>query len=404
MKILFLSLSDYDTVSAHGLYSDLLRCFIYHGHEVYMVSPVERKKGKKTYLIRESGCTILKLRIGNIQKTNKIEKGISLITVEPLFIRGIKKYFPNVKFDLLLYTTPPITFCRVVEYVKKRDRAKTYLLLKDIFPQNAVDIGMMSCSGIKGILYQYFRSQERNLYRISDYIGCMSEANVAYVLRHNPEVDAGKVHVCPNSCEVRDMSVAFNERKRIREKYGIPQDKRVFIYGGNLGKPQGIEFMLQCLHSQKKNKDVFFLIVGSGTEYGRIESYLEKHKPDNIKLMNQLPKEDYDKMVGSCDVGMIFLDHRFTIPNFPSRLLSYMQAKLPVLAVTDPNTDVGKVIVENGFGWWCESSNVDEFQKQIKFILTSDLKEMGEAGFEYFREYYDVEKTWEILSCKLKEL
>ena len=57
--------------------------------------------------------------------------------------------------------------------------------------------------------------------------------------------------------------------------------------------------------------------------------------------MRSLPKADYETIVASCDVGMIFLDHRFTIPNFPSRMLSYMKAKIPILAVTDPNTDVG---------------------------------------------------------------
>ena len=91
--------------------------------------------------------------------------------------------------------------------------------------------------------------------------------------------------------------------------------------------------------------DVFFLIVGDGTEFAKIEAYVNEDKPSNVKLMKRLPKEDYDKMVGACDVGMIFLDHRFTIPNFPSRLLSYMQAKIPVLACTDVNTDIGKIAV-----------------------------------------------------------
>ena len=62
-----------------------------------------------------------------------------------------------------MYSTPPITFCRAVDYVKKRDNAQTYLLLKDIFPQNAVDIGMMSKQGIKGILYKFFREKEKRL-------------------------------------------------------------------------------------------------------------------------------------------------------------------------------------------------------------------------------------------------
>ena len=157
--------------------------------------------------------------------------------IEPIFKKAIREYFSNVKFDLVLYSTPPITLVSAVEYVKKRDGAKTYLLLKDIFPQNAVDIGIMSKSGLKGLLYKHFRRQEKKLYRISDRIGCMSQANVDYVLKHNPEVDLKIIEVCPNSLDVIDKSVDVESRKQIREKYGIPLDKKVFVYGGNLGKP-----------------------------------------------------------------------------------------------------------------------------------------------------------------------
>ena len=108
------------------------------------------------------------------------------------------------------------------------------------------------------------------------------------------------------------------------------------------------------------------MIVGDGTEYGVLERYVEWDKPVNVKLMKSLPKEDYDTMVGACDVGLIFLDHRFTIPNFPSHLLPYMQAKLPVLAVTDPNTDIGKVITVGGFGWWVESNDAELFSVMSK--------------------------------------
>ena len=272
------------------------------------------------------------------------------MTVESLFLGAIKKYFSDVKFDLVLYSTPPITFQRVVSYVKKRDKAQTYLMLKDIFPQNAVDLGLLKKTGVKGVLYRYFRNKEKRLYGISDKIGCMSQANVDYVLMHNPEIPKEKLEICPNSVEVMDKSVSLEEREIMRRKYGIPLGKKVFIYGGNLGKPQGIDFLIKCLASQKDNDDLYFLVVGDGTEFGKLEAYVESLKQKNLKLMKRLPKEDYDAMVGACDVGMIFLDHRFTIPNFPSRLLSYMQAKIPVLAVTDPNTDVGKIIVENECG------------------------------------------------------
>lgn len=401
MNILFLTLIDFTSLNERNIYTDLLREFAKHGHNLFVISPVERRKNQATKLLKTDKATILRLRIGNTQKTNIIEKGISTISIEPLFIAGIKKYFSDIKFDLVIYSTPPITFCNAIEFVKKRDDAKTYLLLKDIFPQNAVDLGMMSKSGIKGLIYKVFRNKEKKLYRISDYIGCMSQANVDYVLKHNPEINPEKVEICPNSVEVVDMSVDEKTRDEIRRKYDIPLDKKVFVYGGNLGKPQGIDFMIECLKSQEKNEDVYFLIVGDGTEYGKIEAYVENDRPTNVKLMKRLPKEDYDKMVAACDVGMIFLDHRFTIPNFPSRLLSYMQAKIPVLAVTDPNTDIGKVIVDGGFGWWCESNDVDGFVSYISKINT-DNDIQGSNGWNYLVSHYASIQSYEIIMETIK--
>lgn len=398
MNILFLTLVDINTVYTPGLYTDLLREFSKNGNYVYVISPVERKKKENTHIIIEKNAKILKLKIGNTQKTNVIEKGISTVLIEPLFKKAINKYFSNVKFDFVLYTTPPITLVSAVEYVKKRDNAKTYLLLKDIFPQNAIDLGMMRKTGLKGFIYRYFRNKEKKLYAVSDWIGCMSQANVDYVLKHNPEVSPEKVEVCPNSIEVIDKSVDEETRVAIRKKYGIPLDKKVFIYGGNLGKPQGIPFLIKCLDKVKDVQEAFFLVVGNGTEYGLLESYAAKANQANFKLMQRLPKEDYDTLVGACDVGMIFLDHRFTIPNFPSRLLSYMQAKLPVLAVTDPNTDVGKVIVEGGFGWWCESNDEEYFLKYVLNILNAEVDEFGRQGFRYLLKYYSANDSYNIIS------
>lgn len=397
MNILFMTLLGFETINQHGIYEDLLREFVKNGHEVYAISPAEKREGKETHMIKEEHSTILRLQIGNTQKTNVIEKGISTLLIEPQFKAGIKKYFSDVKFDLVIYSTPPITLVSAVEYVKKRDGAKTYLLLKDIFPQNAVDIGIMTKTGLKGLLYKHFRRQEKKLYRISDRIGCMSQANVDYVLKHNPEVDPSIVEVCPNSVDVIDKSVDAETRKAIREKYGIPLDKKVFIYGGNLGKPQGVPFLIECLRKCQDIEDAFFLIVGDGTEYGVLENYIEAEKPANVKLMKRLPKEDYDTMVGACDVGLLFLDHRFTIPNFPSRLLSYMQAKIPVLAVTDPNTDIGKVIVDGGFGWWCESNDSKMFKQTVNSVLVEDFNKKKDKEFQYLIDHYTSDQAYQTI-------
>lgn len=397
MNVLFLTLYDFNSLEEHNIYPDLLREFTKHEHKVYVISPVERRKNCETHLIETERATILKLKIGNTQKTNIIEKGISTLLIEPQFIAGIKKYFSNVKFDLVLYSTPPITFCKAIEFVKKRDNAKTYLLLKDIFPQNAVDLGMMQTTGPKRVLYRMFRAKEKKLYRISDRIGCMSQANVDYVLKHNPEVSPEIIEVCPNSIEPIDVSINEATREQIRTKYGIPQDKKVFIYGGNLGKPQGIDFLIQCLRSQTENEDNYFLIIGDGTEYGKVEAFVREENPENVKLMRRLPKEDYDTLVAASDVGMIFLDYRFTIPNFPSRLLNYMQAKLPVLACTDPNTDIGKVIEEGHFGWWCESDDVDNFVTVLNGINDTDIGVKGDNAYCVLQERFSTNSCYSII-------
>lgn len=399
MNILFLTLLDFDTLNQSGIYTDLLRKFAREKHHIYVISPAERRTGKKTQVLKEKNAMILKIKIGNIQKTNLIEKGISTITLEYIFIHAIKKYFANVKFNLVLYSTPPITLQKAVEYVKKRDQAQTYLLLKDIFPQNAVDLGMLKKSGYKKLIYRYFRIKEKKLYAISDYIGCMSEANKNYILKHNHEISPQRVEVCPNCIEMLDMSIDENEKKRMRKKYEIPQNTIVFVYGGNLGKPQGIPFLIKCLKQLINNKEIFILIVGDGTEYNLLEKFFNKYQPSNMKLMKRLPKDDYDQMIASCDVGMIFLDHRFTIPNFPSRLLNYMQAKLPVLAVTDPNTDIGKVILDGQFGWWCESNNADSVASTVNHIMNNPrlVNEYGENAFKYLVDNYTVENAYSII-------
>lgn len=397
MNILFLTTGRMDNIEQRSLYPDLLRYFRDKGHNIYTVSSYEKREGRETEIINENGAHMLHVKIGNLTQTNKIEKGFSTLRIEKLYLNAIKKHFSNIKFDLVMYSTPPITLVKVIEYIKERNHCQTYLLLKDIFPQNAVDLGMLRKTGIRGLLYRFFRYKEKRLYKISNHIGCMSQANVDYVVANNTEVKSEKVEICPNCIDVTDMSVDGATRKAIREKYNLPQDKKIFIYGGNLGKPQGIDFMINCLRSQIYNEKHFFLIVGAGTEFDKIQAYIDKEMPSNVKLLKRIPKEDYDSMVGACDIGLIFLDHRFTIPNFPSRLLAYMQAKLPVLAITDSHSDVGKVIVDGGFGWWCESNDVDGFSELISEIDSEKLAIKKDAEYSYLVDNYSVERAYNII-------
>jgi glycosyltransferase involved in cell wall biosynthesis len=113
--------------------------------------------------------------------------------------------------------------------------------------------------------------------------------------------------------------------------------------------------------------------------------------------MSRLPKEDYDMLVSSCDVGLIFLDHRFTIPNYPSRLLSYLEYKMPIICCTDPNTDIGRIAEENGYGFWCESVKPEDFTALVDKMQNTDRKAMGERGYEFLKKNYTTQNTYDAI-------
>lgn len=396
MNILFLTISRFTDITVRGIYPDLLRKFIEEGHKVYVVSPRERRLGIKTGAVSQGEATLLGVKTLNIQKTNVVEKGIGTVLLENQFESAIRKHLGDISFDLILYSTPPITFPKVIQYLKKKNpKAKTYLLLKDIFPQNAVDLGMMRKRG----LYRFFRRKEKKLYALSDFIGCMSPANVEYVLHNNPEIAREKVEVAPNSIElVRGLHI---DKEAIRRKYHLPTDRPIFIYGGNLGKPQGIPFLIQCMDVNLNRTDSHIVIIGTGTEQPKLKEWYQKAKPRSVTVMDGLPKEEYDKLVASCDVGLIFLDHRFTIPNYPSRLLSYLENKMPVLCATDPNSDIGPIAEKNGYGYWCESNSVEAFATILDKMVHSDLQEMGAKGYEFLKEHYLVDNTYNAIVSHL---
>lgn len=403
MKVLFLTLSRIDNIEDRGIYTDLMRKFRDEGHHVYVVSPNERRLGLKTSLKEDQGVQILNVKTLNVQKTNVIEKGIGTLLLERQFRHAIRKYLKGIKFDLILYSTPPITFTNVVKYLKKKNpEAISYLLLKDIFPQNAVDIRMFSK---KSFFYHFFREKEKALYKASDFIGCMSPANVDYLRAHNSYYQRWRVEVAPNSVELRGESLGTIEgRDKAREKYGLPANTPLFIYGGNLGKPQGIDYLIKCLDDNKYREDCFFVIVGNGTELPKLQAWYDCQLEDesrklNVKLMQGLPKDDYNQLLYACDVGLIFLDHRFTIPNYPSRLLSYLENKMPVICATDVNTDIGKIAEQNGYGYWCESVKPIDFTVLVDRFLAEPerIKTMGERGYEFLKKNYLVEHTYQVI-------
>ncbi|MGE7647257.1 glycosyltransferase family 4 protein [Peribacillus frigoritolerans] len=396
MNVLFLTLSNMENVNERGIYSDLVRELARIGINMYVVSPREKRTNLPTELSQIENINILKVKTGNITKVNFIEKGLSTLSIEKQYLKAVKRYFSDVRFDMVMYSTPPITFEKVVKYFKQKHQSKTYLVLKDIFPQNAVDINIIKEGSL---IWKHFRKKEKRLYKNSDMIGCMSKGNVDYVLKHNPFIDKKKVEIFPNSIEPLERVSRTKKNKELFEKYNIPQNSTLFVYGGNLGKPQGIEFLLEVADNFHQVDNGYLLIVGAGTEYEKIRHHIDSIQTTNVRLYNKMPKNEYDQLLEIADVGLIFLDKRFTIPNFPSRLTAYMEYSIPVLAATDKNTDLKDVLKESGSGLWSESGDLNSFiSNAITLSLDKRLRnQMGELGRLYLEENYDIKKTVEII-------
>lgn len=405
MNVIFLTIVDY-TEDSKGIYGDLVSTFRSNGHHVYVVCPVQRRDSCDTAREEYDNLTILRVRTLNVKQAGLLEKGLGQLTMELLFRRAVAAHFKDIRFDLILYSTPPITFASVIGHLRKRNpQAVTYLLLKDIFPQNALDLGMMSDKGVKSVIYRYFRAKEKSLYAISDVIGCMSPANVSYLSGHNSLPERTVVEVAPNAIKLPDMPHYDDEfRRGLLAKYGIPSDRKVFIYGGNLGKPQGVPFVLECLKANASRTDCHFVIAGKGTDAGYVSKWISEASPSAVTFLGPLPSDEFDSLVSVCDAGMIFLEWRFTIPNYPSRLLPSLAFSKPVLVCTDTASDAGPIAEANGYGIWAPSNDVAAFTAAVDRLLTSDMELMGAKGRKFLEENYRVDDLYLTITSHVPSL
>jgi glycosyltransferase involved in cell wall biosynthesis len=393
LRLIFISLGKIDSIEDRSIYADLMRYFVTEGHHVTIISPLERGQKGKSGLFRHEHYSILKVKTLKNQKTNPFEKMAAVLSIDYLIKAAIKKYLVNEMFDLAMYATPPITLTNSIRHLKNEHKIQTYLLLKDIFPQNAVDLKII---GKGSLIYKYFKLKESQLYALSDYIGCMSEANVNFFLKNNPEINSSKVEICPNSIELKASCESQVDLEIVKEKLGIVTGQRVFIYGGNLGKPQGIKFLKDLLDQELNSQRSFFIIIGDGTEYSVLEEWYNRVKPDNVILKSYMPIEEYNEYVRIADVGLIFLDYRFTIPNYPSRLLGYLDNCKPIIAFTDETSDVGLNAEKRGYGKWCRSNDLKAAMETIEFFSSVDnntVQTMGHRGYEYLKSHYSVNNS-----------
>lgn len=372
------------------IYLDLVNALRDRGHRVFIAACTSDREraGKKVDL---NGIECGFIYVPDQFKAGKIKKGLIQLAVGRRLLSGVKHYFRDEKVDIIIYPTPPVTLAGIIKPLKKHYGALSYLMLKDIFPQNAVDLKMMK----KGsLLHRMFRGMEKRLYRDSDIIGCMSPGNIRYLKEHEAGVE-GKTELFPNTVFILPETEERRERDTIS-----------FIFGGNLGRPQGVDFLLEMIRELKDEKRISFTFIGTGTEEGKIREYIEKEAPENLRLLKSLPRREYEKLLLDADIGIVSLSESFTIPNYPSRILSYMQLSKPVLAVTDRVTDIRALVEDEArCGFWCPAGDREAFMDTVKRIISEkeSLPEYGRNGRKYLEENFNTDRSVDILENAVKK-
>lgn len=365
------------------IYSDLIEELIKHGDQVFVLCYDDSITPFSLNYTKERGAEVFRVGCFPIYNVNKIRKVFGILMLPFFMKKGLKKIEIN-KFDLLLYESPPVTWNSLVKYIKKKSTIKTFLMLKDIFPQNAVDMKFIKKSGI---VYNFFRKKEKALYNLSDYIGCMSKKNMEYLEVHNPYISKEKIVYFPNTKKNKFSNIIFENKK----------EKLLFMYGGNIGIPQGVIKIAEAIKNFQNYENVEFLFIGRGTEWNKVKFYFKDQK--NVKVIKNLPRDEYEKILMDCDVCFVFLDPMFTIPNFPSRILSYMEQGKAIIAATDENTDIKDYIVNNEIGLWSNSNDYKSLERNIKILLNNPtlLEKYKINSRKAFLRDFQVEKSVELL-------
>jgi glycosyltransferase involved in cell wall biosynthesis len=394
MKILFLMISYPDVNQNTNMYTDLVMEFVKHQHQVYVTAPNNNKM--HTELINEGGANVLRVKTLKLFNVNPIWKGVANVLLPYQFKNAINQKFRKIKFDVVASPTPPITFMKTVAYIKKRDNAKSYLILRDIFPQNARDLGLIK----NPLLFSYFRRQEKQCYKTSDHIGLMSPGNIDYVVNHNPEINKSKLHLLPNWLNMQQHEVSDIDYKA---KYGL-EGKFIAVFGGNIGVPQKLEFVLELAREYLDDKNIVFLIIGEGTEKKRIKLIVKNQNLSNVIIKDRLPRKDYEELAKQCDIGLVNLSDKFTIPNLPSRTLACFKSRLPILAAVDKNTDYGNFLNEAQAGLCSITGDLKTYKNNFNKLYkdASFRKRLGENGYHYLKEKLSAETAYLKIINELK--
>jgi len=368
------------------MFRDLAKELFIQGHEVTIISG-SNNISKELDITTEDNVRIVRVKSPDL-KTNKFTRLLNEIALGRRIWKQTKDFIDYSEFDLVIYYSPTIFWAYLVNKLKKCFKLKSYLVLRDIFPKWAVDLGLIKKYSLAHLFLKF---HEYRLYRSADFIGVQSPKNKlyfeesSYLSFFNPEVLFNWVQP-DEDINVKDIS-------SIRKDLDI-KEKVLFLYGGNIGVAQDLDNLLNLASNLKDQKNIFFLLVGEGTEFDRLSNKIIKEDITNMSLIGSVSPSEFQKIVASSDVGLISLNRDFRTQNIPGKIMSYIKSKKPILASINEDNDMFD-IVHNKSGYVVLNGDNTNFIKYaIKLAEDKNLRgRMGENGHNLLHEIFSVESA-----------
>jgi glycosyltransferase involved in cell wall biosynthesis len=397
MNILFLFAQYPKDENGSNLHKDLPDEFCRQGANVFVATIQERRLGLKTSVSQENGRHVLRVRTGNMfNDTSKFEKVVVMLSMSGAIYSQIKKHWGDVKFDLIVGSTPYTANEKLIKGLKAHFECPAFLILWDLFPQNARDLGLIK----NRLLFKFFKNKEIRNYDQFDHIGCMSDGNLRYVADNYPSVDEKKLSIFPlwgtqNQGE-KETSIS-------RTELGFHDEDFVCVFGGNMGMPQNLSNVMRLANEVKEFSKIKFLLIGDGVEANKVKSLSLELQLSNVVFLKHLERSVYETVMVACNVGLVSLSPKFTVPNFPSKTMDYLKYNLPILASVDDTAlaDYGYFIEKKAkVGLCCDADDMGAYKRNL-LALYRDKKLYGTLASNCknaYEEYFDIKANYEIIT------
>ena len=345
----------------------------------------------RTTMGEEGGINVLRVPTGKARGLSLARRALSEMLMPLALWQSAREHdVPVESFDALIWYSPSIFLGPFAYWLKKKSRARAYLILRDIFPQWAVDLGVMR----RGLPYYFFRVVERFQYRVADVIGVQSPANLMHV--QNDIGGSRPVEVLFNWIELDRKEPAAS---RVLEHHGIA-GKRILVYGGNMGVGQDVDNLVRLGEHIRHDSDLALLLVGAGSAVERLRRSLAERRLENTILLDEVDPEEFRAILRRCHVGLITLDKRLTTHNIPGKLLAYLEAGLPVVASVNSGNDLITIIEDSGAGIAFTDGQDSEFAIAATALVRDRQRcaEMSQKARALVQDIFSVSSVIEQLS------